>query len=151
MDNIYSIQSTSQLSDLTAAIGDSDILSALSSHECYIELSYRDSSDADTFTSYKVRFDDFTAAIVRRITQYVTTEQLNNKIAELDSKYVHIDNDETIFGEKTFAKPIQLANAGSSLSATLTYSGISCASISCASLTCTPNVAELTARHALWS
>ena len=138
---------------MTAAIGGSDILSALSSHECYIELSYKDSSDAGTFTSYKVRFDDFTAAIVRSIAQYVTSEQLDDKIAELDGKYVHKSgvDEETVFGKKIFADIIQLASTGSSLSATLTNSGISCTNISCASLTCAPNVAELTARHALWS
>ena len=138
---------------MTAAIGGSDILSALSSHECYIELSYKESSDADTFTSYKVRFDDFTKAIVSSMIQYVTSDQLEKKIIELDQLYVHKSgvDEETVFGKKIFADTIQLANAGSSLSATLTNLGISCTNISCASLTCTPNVAELSARHALWS
>ena len=138
---------------MTAAISGSDILSALSSHECYIELSYKDSNDANTFTSYKVRFDDFTAAIVRSITQYVTSDQLEKKIIELDQLYVHKSgvDEETVFGKKIFADTIQLSSTGSSLSATLTNSGISCTNISCASLTCAPNVAELTARHALWS
>ena len=149
--SIYSIQSTSQLDDFNDKIGERTILDALSSDDCYIELSYKDGNNS--FQSYKLNFKDFTSALVNSMTQYVTTEQLDNKIAELDGKYVHKIGvgEETILGKKIFADAIQLEKTGSNLSVTLTNSGISCANISCANLTCTPNTANLTARHALWS